>query len=73
MYLIVHPGDEVRQYQLMGRIAFSAQDCDGMLETLRAINQTLRILDEDDDDLILPFTNYDAVSAIYEEGLAQLS
>jgi hypothetical protein len=44
-----------------------------MLETLRAINQTLRILDEDDDDLILPFTNYDAVSAIYEEGLAQLS
>lgn len=71
--LLVHPGDEVRQYQLMGRIAFSAQDCDGMLETLRAINQTLRILDEDDDDLILPFTNYDAVSAIYEEGLAQLS
>ena len=66
---IVNEGDDVRQYQLMVKIAFFIPNAGGICQTLRELNGIIRIDDQSGSDLIVRYTNYDAV----QKGLAEFA
>ena len=68
---LVHPGDEVRQYQLMGKLTFHTQDAKELCDILRHVNQRLKIVDASGHNMFVRFTDYDTVLATYERTLAE--
>lgn len=67
--LLIHPGDAVKQHQLVGKVTFHSVDCDGLCEMVRFINRELRIVDDDGHNMFVRFTDLGRVSATYERSL----
>lgn len=59
--IVAHEGDVVPQYRLMVRIVFNADNPKEMCESIRYINSKTRILDENNQNMYIPFTDYKAV------------
>lgn len=57
------------QYQYMEVFVFPSDNYQQMIATIEKINKTVRILDEDGNDALIYFDNFDAVRRIAEEGL----
>lgn len=62
----IREGDEVRQYQMMVKITYAARKAEEIFRALQEINGTVRIEDSTGGDLIVRYTNFDAV----REGLS---
>ena len=70
---IVHEGCELRQYQYMIIIAFAAEDCQKMCEVIDKINKTVKILDENERNVTIYYTDFVRLNEMYEEGLRENS
>ena len=53
--IVAHEGDVVPQYRLMVRIVFNADNPKEMCESIRYINSKTRILDENNQNMYIPF------------------
>ena len=69
--VFVRPGTRVRAHQLMGKMTFHVWSPQAACDTLRHINRVLRCVDEDGRDLMLHFTQYDALMAYTQEALGE--
>ena len=54
-------GEDVLQYQLMARITFFVRHVEEICQLLREINDHIRINDQSGEDLIVRFTDFDAI------------
>lgn len=59
--ILANEGMQVLQYQLLTRIVFDAVNGSDMCDKLRSINACTRILDENGENLYIPFTDYNTV------------
>lgn len=55
------PGEAVDQYRMMAKIVFYTKNAGEMCHMLQYLNDTISILDADGRDLIVRFTDYEAV------------
>lgn len=62
-------GYDMRYHKNMGVIRFPAYTKEEMIKYLDVINNNLKVLDANGDNLIIYFTNYDEVIGQYEQGL----
>lgn len=59
--IVAHEGEIVPQYRLMVRIVFNAASPEEMCDTIRYINSKTRILDENHQNMYIPFSDYPEV------------
>ena len=57
--LVAHEGDFIPQYRLLARIVFNVSTPGEVCESIRYINAKTRILDRDNDNMYIPFTDFD--------------
>ena len=62
-------GEDVQQYQMMGKISFFARQTEEICQKLRELNETISINDQSGKDLIVHFTDFDTV----REGLSEFA
>lgn len=64
-----HVGKYVDKYKSMGTITYTANDCDELCKMIEFVNDTVRVIDENGEDLIIKYTNFDYLKKVYREGL----
>lgn len=64
-----HVGDKEDIYRPLGSITFASENCDELAKMVDLINRTVHIYDENDEDVIIKFTDMEHVKKIYLEGL----
>ena len=67
---IKRPGDYVDQYRIIVKITFFARHTEEMCQMLKQLNQTIKIPDSIGKDLVIRFTDYEAVKQRHK-GLMQ--
>lgn len=69
MRSIVYEGYELRQYQYMIIIAFSADNSQEMCNVIDKINHTVKVLDENGNNVTIYYTDFARLNQMYEQGL----
>ena len=59
--LVAYEGDLIPKYRLMARIGFNACSPREVCESIRYINAKTRILDRDNNNMYIPFTDFDVL------------
>lgn len=62
-------GDRLREHGHVGTFVFVTENCDKMCEIIEKINSYIRVIGEDDTDLMIRYTNFDYIKDIYAAGL----
>lgn len=65
-----HPGDSVAQHKAIAAIAFCTDNCENLCRSIELINSTVHVFDENGEDIIIKYTNFDYLKKVYYEGLA---
>lgn len=68
--LIVHEGNTVQKYGLMVRIVFNVYSSGEICESIRYINAKTRILDSNNNNMYIQFTDFDLLSKYAEVEMA---
>ncbi|MBQ6382440.1 MAG: ATP-grasp domain-containing protein [Clostridia bacterium] len=63
---VVQEGDHINRYNLISRIAFNAQNSTDLCDTIRMINEKVRILDENGENIYIQYNNIDILSKSVE-------
>jgi hypothetical protein len=58
-------GDEIGLNRPLGNILFSAKDCDDMCSMIQRINQEVALLNEDGENILLQYTDFEALKQRY--------
>lgn len=58
-------GDFVKKYCLIGEIVFHADDCEEMIVKLNRINQLLRVTSENEENMIIYYTDFPSLVEMY--------
>ena len=66
-------GGEVRAYACMGLLGFYAKDCDEMCNSLRKVNELLRIEDVDGKNLIIQYDDYETLKRNFNGGISDFN
>ncbi len=61
MKLYVHLGDVIRKYYPLGIIMFDTDDCEQACRMLDIINETVHIINTSGEDVLIRFSDYDAL------------
>ena len=61
-------GFEFQDHSMLTTISVAAEDIDDFLAKIDYINQTVSILDEEGEDVIIRFTDYETIKANYQRG-----
>lgn len=64
-----HVGSYCKEYRAVGTITYTANNCDELCEMIKFINDTIHVYDENGEDIIIKFTNFDYLKQVYQEGL----
>lgn len=59
--LVAHEGDFIPKYRLMARIVFNVNTPEEVCESIRYINAKTRILDIDNNNMYIQFTDFDVL------------
>lgn len=70
-YSLSQKGDHFAAHSTVGVIVFNAEDCESMCQILDVINQKLCVIDENGEDVLIHYTDYDYLKQIYHIGLKQ--
>ena len=62
-------GDTVKKHTSIGNIMFTADNCQQMCEMIGMVNRNIRILNENGEDIVIKYTDFDYLQKIYNEGL----
>lgn len=64
-------GSTVRERATMGLIGIYGKDIDDLCEKLQFVNSSLKIIDENDDSLVIVYDDFDGLRTEYIQGLGQ--
>lgn len=64
-------GRNVTYHTPIGVIRFASNDCEGVCETIRTINSLLKVLDENGENMIIYYDNYQELLDEYVAGLKE--
>ena len=64
-------GDTIGQNRPLGNILFSAKDCNDMCAMIQRINQKAALLDENGENILLQYTDFESLKQRYEQSFAQ--
>lgn len=62
------PGDAVRQYGSVGIAYFSTDEVDETISIIRQINEALKVIDSEGEDVLIRYTDYDRLRSEYDKG-----
>lgn len=66
-------GKEIDEGSLIGSITFSANDCNEMCDIINDLNNNIQILDENGNDMLTKYTNFDSLKSIYINSISTLN
>lgn len=64
-------GDSFRQYQYMFAVNFVSENPEEMIALVERINRTVKMEDEDGNDVLIYYTDFETMRRMYAEGLAE--
>lgn len=67
---VTRPGTTLEKYHSYGNVLFVSKDCNEMCRVINQINNTVSIINENDEDVIIKYTDFDYLKSIYQRGLA---
>lgn len=70
---IPHVGDKATKYHAIGNIMFTAVSVEEMISMIDRINRTVTILDENGENMIIRFTDFDLLRKMYSEGISEIN
>lgn len=62
-------GDSVTPYHSIGNIMFTSRNVDEMCDMIALINETVSVINEEGEDVIIRFTDFELLRRMYKEGL----
>lgn len=65
------PGDSVERHQIMGEITLKAENCMEMCGLIRKVNDTLKVKNENGENMAVYYTDYKGLMEMYKRGLAE--
>ncbi len=69
---VTRPGTTLEKYHSYGNVLFVSKDCEEMCRIIDQINKTVSIINENDEDVIIKYTDFDYLQSIYKRGLSGL-
>lgn len=70
--IVAHEGDIIPQYRMMVRTVFNIRSGEDMCDRIREINSKTRILDENNENMYIPFTDFERIlethKGLFKEG-----
>lgn len=70
--IIKTSGKKVKKYLTLGVIRIYSQDCNELCQKISTINDCLKFIDTQGEDILLRFTNFQELLNEYDSGLAEL-
>ena len=64
-------GDPITIHRSLGNIMFTADNCDEMCRVIKKINETIRILNTEGENVVIHYDNFDYLKEIYQKGLSE--
>ncbi len=64
-------GGKIEKYHPLGNIRFVSPDCAEMCKMIKLINDTVKIINENDEDVIIKYTDFDYLQSVYKAGLEE--
>ncbi len=68
-YPIRKIGNEVNFHKTIGVIGVTAEDCDEFCDKIKKINETISVLDENGEDMIIRYTDFEYLKENYKKGM----
>lgn len=65
------PGDNMRKHGHVGTFTFVTENCDEMCNVISLINKYIKVLDTQDEDIMIKYTDFDYMKNLYQEGLSE--
>lgn len=62
-------GDSFRGYMTVALISIYGKDCDELVSTLKIVNEAFKVFDENGDNILIYYTDYEHIFSTYKEGL----
>lgn len=62
-------GDAIRPYSYLAVITFDTDDCEKMCEMIEKVNDTVRIINTEGENVLIYYTDFDHLKKIYKDGL----
>lgn len=63
-------GDNIAKYRPLGNIVFFSQDIEELCDMIQIINDKVHVYNENGDDVIIKYTDFDVLRKMYQDGLA---
>lgn len=70
-YSLHHVGEEFPIHRPVGVVGVYAEDCEEFIKKIDCINNTINVLDENGEDMIIRYTNFDNLRDNYRKGLEE--
>lgn len=70
-YSLHHVGEEFPIHRPVGVVGVYAKDCEEFINKIDCINNTINVLDENGEDMIIRYTNFDYLRENYRKGLEE--
>ena len=64
-----HEGCSCKAFRAIGTITYTADNIDEFCELIKFVNETVHVYDENGEDLIIKYTDFDYLKRVYYEGL----
>lgn len=62
-------GDKLTKYHSIGNILFTSDNIQEMCKTIDLVNNTISVINDRDEDVIIRFTDFDLLKRVHREGL----
>jgi len=69
LHFTVAEGQRVAAYRYCAIVTFAADDCAAMCEKMAFVNDTIQILDENGEDLLIRYDQFDFLQQLYRENM----
>jgi hypothetical protein len=66
---VAKPGDAIEKYHSYGNVLFVSDDCEDMCRMIELINNTIHIINEREEDVVIKYTDSNYLKSIYQKGL----
>lgn len=71
-YSLNQVGSHIPVHRPVGVLTFTSNDIEGMIEKIKLINNTISVIDTDNEDIIIRYTDFHNLRTIYYNGLKGL-
>lgn len=68
-YPLCRVGEEVAIHRTLGVVGIYAENCEELCKKINQINDVISILDEENEDIIIRYTNFEYLKANYKKGM----